>query len=128
LFIEIALGIVLAVLILANLEFFFSAAVWLAVIALGLGAAGAAIYWVFEHPQDAFSLFLFSFCIVVVAYLLWLSQEVDLRRWFQVALYSFGRFAGRVLSFRWSIYLMNNLFKSAKNRELDRRKKLGYDD
>lgn len=122
--IEIALGIVLAVIILANLELIFSAAIWLAVAAVGLGVAGAVIYWFSEHPEDALVLLF----LAAGVYVLWLIRDVDWKRWFREALYRLGWLAGRVVTFRWFVLFVKNLFKSAKSREHDRRKNLGYDD
>lgn len=122
--IEIALGIVLAVIILANLELIFSAAIWLAIAAVVLGVGGAVIYWFSKHPEDVMALLFLAGAV----YLLWLTRDVDLKGLFREVLYRLGRFAGRIMSFRWFMPFMKNLFTSTKSREKNRRKNLGYDD
>ena len=57
LIVQIALGIVLAVVLLAFLPQIFSIGVWLAVVVLALVAAGVAIYFMFEYFEYIVAIF-----------------------------------------------------------------------
>ncbi len=75
LIVQIALGIVLGVILLAFLPQIFSISVWLLVIALGVAAAGAALYFMFEYFEYIVAIFVL---FIAIALLVRKSNNVNL--------------------------------------------------
>lgn len=143
LIIQIALGIVLAVILLAFLPQIFTLTIWAVIAAIAIAAVGAILYFFTAEPAA----FLLIVVLPIAAFYIYKKSSDDSRRlyvallkWLPIAAIVVGLLAlyfigneplalvllaalgvgGTILYFDFS--------KNSKENEKNRRKRLGYDD
>ncbi len=122
LIIEIALGLVLGAIILANFDSILGiifALLGLAILAALVAGTGS---WLLDHPQDAALLGVIAFFIVAFVY--WQSWM----QWLHHRAFLFGQFCRKLAKKIRTRGIRKVLFSTSSEREKFRRKEMGYDE
>ena len=122
LIIEIALGLVLGAIILANLDSILGIILVLLGLAILAALVAGAGSWLLDHPQDAVLLGVIVFLFIAFAY--W----KDWMQWFHRRAFVFGRSFQTLRNKIQTRGVRKVLFSTSAEREKYRRKEMGYDE
>lgn len=122
LIIEIALGLVLGAIILANLDSIFGIIFALLGLAILAALAAGAGSWLLDHPQDAALLGVIAFFIIAFVY--WQNWM----QWLHHRAFAFGKVCRKLVKKIQVHGILKVLFSTSAEREKSRRKEMGYDE
>jgi len=122
LIIEIALGLVLGAIILANLDSVLGIIFVLLGLAIFAALVAGAGSWLLDHPQDA--ALLGAIVFLIIAFVYWKNWI----QWLHHRAFALGQSCRKLVKKIQTSGIRKVLFSTSTEREESRRKEMGYDE